>query len=129
MNLFWLYRTSPVGVVCTVLIGFANGPFWTLTPAFATSIGLTAVATGTLMSTITVGAAAFQLPVGRLSDAFDRRSVLLGLVVLTTIGEVTLFLGGARLAGWPLIVIGGLLGGLISTQYYVVSAHTNDRTG
>jgi MFS family permease len=129
MNLEWLYRISPVGAVCTVLIGFANGPFWTLTPAFATTVGLSAVATGTLMSGITLGAAAFQLPVGRLSDAMDRRLVLVALSTSTAAAEIVLFWWGSDLVGWPLIAIGALLGGLISTQYYVASAHTNDRTG
>jgi MFS family permease len=129
MNLAWLFRTSPVGVVCTVLIGFANGPFWTLTPVYATDLGMSGVETGTLMTAVTIGAAAFQFPVGRLSDALDRRLVLLLLVSVTAAIEVFVFLSGPALVGWPLILIGGLMGGLIATQYYTVSAHTNDRTG
>jgi MFS family permease len=129
MTLLWLYRTSPIGVVCTVLIGFVNGPFWTLIPLYATEIGMSAVATGTLMTAITIGAAAAQFPVGRLSDAFDRRLVLVVMVGLTAVTEVVLFLFGAALVGWPLIGLGTLLGGLIAPQYYLVSAHTNDRTG
>ena len=69
MHLVWLYRTSPVGFVCAILIGFANGPFWSLTPVYATAMGMSAVVTATLMTAITIGAAAFQFPVGRLSDA------------------------------------------------------------
>jgi MFS family permease len=129
MNLLWLYRTSPVGFVCVVLIGFANGPFWSLTPVFAVASGLSPIATGTLMSAITIGAAAFQFPVGRISDAVDRRKVLIGLTSLTAICEVCIYVFGARMAGWPLIGVGFLQGGLQSTQYYVTSAHTNDRTG
>jgi MFS family permease len=129
MHLGWLYRTSPIAVVCTVLIGFANGPFWMLTPVYATELGLSGVATGTLMTAITIGAALMQFPVGRLSDALDRRVVLLGLALCTTIAEVVLYLFGPMLVGWPLILVGGLMGGTISTQYYAVSAHTNDRTG
>jgi len=129
MNLLWLYRTSPVGFVCVVLIGFANGPFWSLTPVYAVSLGLSGVAAGTLMSAVTVGAAAFQFPVGRISDATDRRRVLVGLTALTALCEACLYLFGARLVGWPLILLGFVQGGLLSTQYYVASSHTNDRTG
>jgi MFS family permease len=129
MNLGWLLRISPVGVVCTVLIGYANGPFWSLTPVYATAIGMSAVATGTLMTAITIGAAAFQFPVGRISDAVDRRYVLIGLASLTAAAEILVYLAGPSLAGWPFILIGGLMGGLIATQYYCASAHTNDRTG
>jgi MFS family permease len=78
---------------------------------------------------VTIGAAAFQFPVGRLSDALDRRVVLLILVTATAALEIFIFLSGPALLGWPLIVTGGLMGGIIATQYYTVSAHTNDRTG
>jgi MFS family permease len=129
MRLLWLYRTSPVGFVCAILIGFANGAFWSLTPVYATAMGMSAVATGTLVTAITIGAAAFQFPVGRISDATDRRTVLVGLAGLTAVIELVLFLSGRSLLGWPLIVIGGIMGGIIATQYYTASAHTNDRTG
>ena len=129
MNLRWLLGMSPVGFVATVLIGFANGPFWSLTPVYATQIGLWGVAVGTLMTAVTIGAAAFQFPVGRISDAVDRRFVLLGLTTLTAAFEIALFLGGRAMAGWPLMAMGLVMGGLIATQYYAASAHTNDRTG
>jgi MFS family permease len=129
MNLRWLLATSPVGFVCTMLIGFANGPFWSLTPIYATQLGLSAVAVGTLMTAVTIGAAAFQFPIGRISDAVDRRLVLLGLSTLTAACEFTLFLSGRTLVGWPLVALALLMGGLIATQYYAASAHTNDRTG
>lgn len=129
MNLRWLYRTASVGFVCVAMIGFANGPFWSLTPVYGVSLGLSGAAIGTLMSAITVGAAAFQFPVGRLSDAMDRRLVLILLTTLTACCEIVIYAFGTRLAGWPLILVGVVQGGLLSTQYYVASAYTNDRTG
>lgn len=129
LNLAGLYRTSPIGFVATILIGMANGPFWSLTPVYATDIGLSAVAAGSLMTAVTIGAAVFQFPVGRLSDAIDRRFVLVGLTLTAAVVECVLYLFGARLIGWPLQTLGFMLGGLIATQYYTTSAHTNDRAG
>jgi MFS family permease len=129
MDLVGLYRTSPVGFVTVVMIGAANGPFWTLTPVYATDIGLTAVAAGSLMTAVTIGAALFQLPVGKLSDGVDRRRVLLGLALSAGAIELVLGLFGRSLIGWPLLGLGVLLGGLIATQYYTASAHANDRAG
>lgn len=129
MNLAWLFRVSPLGVVCVTLIGAANSSFWALTPVYSLAIGMSAVRTGTLMTAVMIGSALFQFPVGRLSDALDRRTVLVGLAGLTALCEVSLYLVGGRVVGWPLIVLGGVMGGLIATQYYTVSAHTNDRTG
>ena len=55
--------------------------------------------------------------------------MLVGLASATALCELSLFAFGDRLAGWPFIAVGALMGGIISTQYYVASAHTNDRTG
>ncbi|MDQ0396365.1 MFS transporter [Labrys monachus] len=129
MRLPWLLRTTPVGFVCAGLIGFANGPFWSLTPVYATKLGMSGIATGTLVTAITIGSAAFQFPVGRISDAFDRRLVLTGLALLTALFEIGVYWAGPRLLGWPFIVVGFIMGGIISTQYYVSSAYTNDLTG
>jgi MFS family permease len=124
-----VYRISPIGFVAVVLIGAANGAFWTLTPVYGTDVGLSAVGAGTLMTCVTIGAAILQFPVGRLSDAVDRRLVLAGLAVATATLEVVFALFGRPLAGWPLMALGVLLGGLVATQYYTASAHTNDRAG
>jgi MFS family permease len=124
-----VYRISPVGFVAVVLIGTANGAFWTLTPVYGTDIGLSAVGAGTLMTLVTLGAAVLQFPVGRLSDAVDRRIVLAGLALSTALLELVLGLAGHALAGTPLLFLGPLLGGLVATQYYTASAHTNDRAG
>lgn len=129
LDLVGLYRLSPIGFVVTILIGLANGPFWALTPVYATDIGLSAIAAGTLMTLCTIGAALFQFPVGRLSDAIDRRLVIVGLTLGSAVIEILLFEG--RIAGSQpvLLGLGLLLGGLIATQYYTTSAHTNDRAG
>jgi MFS family permease len=124
-----VYRISPIGFVAVVLIGVANGAFWTLTPVYGTDVGLSAVGAGTLMTVVTLGAAALQVPVGRISDAVDRRLVLGGLAFLAATFEVVFGLFGPSLVGWPILVFGFLLGGLVATQYYTASAHTNDRAG
>lgn len=129
LRLGWLYQTSPIAVVATVLIGMANGTFWSLLPLYTTAIGLDGIATGTFVSVITIGAALAQFPVGRLSDAFDRRFVLLGLVTTCLVVEGIFYTLGARLVGLPLYLLGALMGAVITTQYYTVTAHTNDRTG
>ena len=129
MRLLWLLRTTPVGFICAGLIGFANGPFWSLTPVYATKLGMSGVATGTLVTAITLGSAAFQFPVGKLSDAIDRRFVLIGLTLVTALVEIGVYWMGPLLLGWPFIVTGFFLGGIISTQYYASSAYTNDITG
>jgi MFS family permease len=127
LDLAGLYRASPVGFVAALAIGSVNGPLWSLTPLYATEIGFDAVAAGTLVSLMMVGSALFQVPVGRLSDAMDRRVVLLALVVSAAVIEFALAGFGPALGiGW-INGVGVLLGGVIATQYYAAAAHTNDR--
>jgi MFS family permease len=128
LDLIGILRHSPIGFVGAIAIGLANGPHWTLIPVFNSDIGLTVAQVGTFATFLTLGSAAFQIPVGRLSDAIDRRRVLLGLLLASAIVEVGMALGGAKLAVSALYATGFVLGGLVATQYYVTAAHTNDRS-
>jgi MFS family permease len=128
LDLRGIYRHSPIGFVGTLMIGLANGPHWTLMPIFNSDIGLSVAQVGTFATFLTLGSALFQIPVGRISDAFDRRKVLAALALLTCLLEIGLALTAPRLAHGLLYGLAFVLGGLVATQYYVTSAHTNDRT-
>jgi MFS family permease len=54
--------------------------------------------------------------------------VLAALALLTCLLEIGLALTAPRLAHGLLYGLAFVLGGLVATQYYVTSAHTNDRT-
>lgn len=129
LPVLWLIRTSPIGVVGVTLIGWSNGAFWSLSPVFAAEAGLDPGEVGLFMTLLTVGSAALQMPIGRLSDRLDRRLVLLGLLVATAAIEVPLGLFGPRAGLVTLLVVGFALGSVTSTQYYVLTAHVNDRIG
>jgi MFS family permease len=129
MPLRLVWRQAPVGLVGVFLIGVANGPFWALMPVYVSGLGFTPGAVGTFMTAVVIGAALAQLPVGTLSDRFDRRKVLVGLLVANTVLDVFLGAVGGSLPGLAVGAVGFLLGGTVATQYYVVIAHVNDRTG
>lgn len=128
MDLMGVWRRSPIGVVGALLIGSINGPFWSLTPIFASEAGLSIVQVGTFMTMLTLGSALMQFPVGKWSDAMDRRTVLVSLALACALFELALAYMGAPKGFAALLAVGFALGGLISTQYYVVSAHSNDRS-
>ena len=54
---------------------------WGLGPVYARELGFEINQIATFMSIAVVGGLVMQLPVGRLSDRFDRRTVLLGISV------------------------------------------------
>jgi MFS family permease len=128
LDLRGVYRHSPIGFIGALMIGLANGPHWSLMPIFNSDIGMTVAEVGTFATFLTIGSALFQIPVGRLSDSVDRRKVLVGLLALAAAVEIGLALTGAWLPHSLLYGIAIVLGGLVATQYYVTSAHTNDRT-
>lgn len=81
------------------------------------------------MTLLTLGSAALQIPIGRLSDRVDRRRVLVALITAAVATEVTLAVAGGRLGPIPLYATAFVLGSVVSTQYYVLAAHVNDRIG
>ena len=125
----WLFKMSPVGFVAAILIGLANGPFWSLTQLFAADIGLNPAQIGTLMTAFMVGSAVLQVPIGRLSDKMDRRGILIGLCLITVILETLLGRLGGSVRPTVVYALAFALGSVISTQYYVAASHAVDRTG
>jgi MFS family permease len=128
LRLWALWRQSPIAVVGTFLVGIANGGFWSLNPVYGAEIGLSVAAIATYVTMTQIGAGLFQIPIGKLSDMGDRRYVLVGL----TISAAVLQFGLATMPPLSplalLMAASVVLGGLLSTPYYVISAHTNDRT-
>jgi MFS family permease len=121
----WLYAVSPVGVVGCFAVGLANGPFWTLGPAFAVANGLDSGGTGLFMALVVLGGAAGQWPVGRLSDVLDRRVVILGACVLAAGAGTALVL--AALHRPELLPYAAVAFGAFAIPMYALClAHAND---
>ncbi|SDR42017.1 Predicted arabinose efflux permease, MFS family [Rhizobiales bacterium GAS113] len=125
----WLFRMSPVGFVGALLIGASNGPFWSLTPVFAADLGLSANEVAMLMTAFMLGSAALQVPIGKLSDEKDRRTILVSLCLASGVMETLLAQFGGHVGVLGLYALAFALGSVISTQYYVAAAHAVDRTG
>jgi MFS family permease len=111
------------------MVGLNNGPMWSLAPIFGSNIGLNAADVGTMMVMMTLGSAALQLPIGRLSDRFDRRVVGAVLMIATMLIELSLWRFGIVMPRAGLYALCFALGAVVSTQYYVLVAYTNDITG
>ncbi|HWX49900.1 MAG TPA: MFS transporter [Roseomonas sp.] len=120
-----LYRASPLGMVGAVAAGVILGGFYGLGAVHAQRIGLDLPATAAFMSAVILGGVMLQWPLGWLSDRFDRRAVILGAFAGTAAVALAMALLGAP--GTPLLLLGGLFGGLSFALYPLCVAHTNDR--
>ena len=120
-----LTRAAPVAVTGAVLSGLIAGTFYAVVPAWMQSAGIEQARIGLFMLAAVLGGLAFQIPVGWLSDRFDRRVVLAGV----SVGLVAACLALLQLPrSLPIILsAAALLGGFMSTLYPICVAHSHDR--
>ena len=125
LGLLSLFATSPIGVIGAVGSGLINGAFYSLGHVFGEGVGFSEAGIATFMAVTILSGAAFQWPIGHLSDRHDRRWVLFwiccGCVGLSGLGY---FL--ARQYESSLIFLGVAYGALAFTVYGLAVAHVND---
>ena len=90
----YLYRTSPAGMLGSLATGLANGSFWALAPVFTISYSTDVSLTAWFMSAAVIGGAASQWPLGAWSDRIDRRYVMAFCAALSV--DVASVLGRAE---------------------------------
>ncbi len=124
----WTTRMAPVAAACAFLVGAANGSFWSLAPLYALQIGLAPGQVGAMMTAAILGSAVAVYPVGRLSDRFDRRLVMIWCATAGAIVEAALVAAAAP----PfvlLLVLMFALGATTMVLYSLAASHANDRVG
>ncbi len=121
-----LYRTSPVGVIGLLFIGLGNGGFWALGPVYAAKLGFSTNEVSAFMAAAVMGGALGQWPIGRLSDRFDRRSVLFA-VCLASAG-LALALAVLDLPGYLVVLLAAAFGAFGFALYPLCLSHVNDHT-
>ncbi len=125
LDVFLLYRTSPLAVIAAFSVGMANGTFGTLAPVFGHDQGLDAAGIAYLFAVTAVLGALAQVPAGRISDSMDRRLVIVALGSLAAVvGFLMLILNPS--AGWLMYVLFGLYGFSAYPIYAIAVAHAND---
>jgi len=120
-----LFLVSPVAVVGCICAGLVNASVGGLAPVFALGVGLGSAEVGLFTAALVLGGMLLQWPLGRLSDRYDRRWVVLGVAL--TAGTVALSL--AALAGGPvlgLVLLAMAFGGSAYSVYPLCASHAND---
>ncbi len=125
MSIRELYRSSPVGVMGATATGLANSAIIGLSPVFALAVGLDVAGVSTFMIIFMAGSLSMQLPIGRLSDRFDRRAVLAAVAVCAGLTCIVIAFFGAR-SVWLLYGLSFAIGGLSAVTYPIAMAHASD---
>lgn len=122
---FWrLWRISPTGMVVSLISGLILGAFYAVGPVYAQYSGLDRGGIALFMSAAIIGGLILQWPMGRYTDGRDRRGIMLLINVVLAAVSLGLALSGA--AGWTLIALVIIFGGLSGTLYPLSVAYTND---
>lgn len=126
LNIFKLFKITPLGVIGCMISGLILGSIYGLVPVFAEeeNFSLSEIA---LCSSVTIlGGFVLQWPLGQLSDILDRRKII------SSVGFGTAFMGLA-VTFFPtssfsfLLILLGALGGFAFTIYPLCISHGSDR--
>jgi MFS family permease len=128
LKILQLWQNSPVAVFAVLMIGISNGGFAALAPVYAQRIGLDLTTVVLFSSLPILAGAAAQIPVGRASDRFDRRKVLV-LTALIAMAAGSGFLFMQPETANANLLLGAALGAMIYAMYPIVVAHANDHAG
>lgn len=120
-----LFRVAPLAPITSGVSGFASAAMIGAGVIYAAAVGLSQIQVSLLLLASLAGGLALQVPLGRWSDRTDRRRVvgLAGLAGATTAAAAA-YLGPG--AGFLVIVLNLVAGGVAYPLYSLASAHLND---
>lgn len=120
-----VYDTSPLAVIGMAMIGMSSAMIFGMGAVYATKLGLSLGEISIYMSAVMLGAMLLQYPIGKLSDIFDRRTVIL-IVQIMTIGASVIAYFAESMDVWIFIAAGAIYGGIHTPLYSLYIAHAND---
>ena len=121
-----LFRRSPLGVVGVFVSGAVSGCLFALGAVYAGAKGFSTLEVSLFMAAAILAACVTQLPIGRLSDRIDRRTVVAAACVVAALGATgAWWLADISRAGFLAMV--AVYGGMSLTLYSLCLAHVNDQ--
>ncbi|MCF6305562.1 MAG: MFS transporter [Rhodobacteraceae bacterium] len=124
MTLKRLFKTSPLGVVGSLLLGGVFSIMFGMSAVYGTTLGLSVAEISLFIGTIYTGSVLLQYPIGWLSDRMDRRLLIVFITALcSAILLVGLFLPNSFAV---VLVMGFTIGASTGPLYSLLIAHTND---
>lgn len=120
-----LYQVSPTGVTTMLFAGFVNAAILGMAAVYATEIGFSVAEVSLFMLMLLAGGIIFQVPIGKLSDIYNRRFVLI-ITTFVAAGLAYLCIVFQASDRWLFMGVLFVFGGVMSTLYPLGIAYTND---
>jgi len=134
MSFSELYKSSPFGMVSSFFYGTIQSALFTLLAVYATSMNFTILEVSIVTFLLAISGAIAQFPVGKISDFYDRRKVIIAstfgaaifaLITIFVSGQMYLPDGLATSKLWFYIFF--ILFSFCSLPMFsLILAHTND---
>lgn len=120
-----MFRKSPMGSLGVFVNGLVTGAHFSLSPRFAQGVGMSPAVIGVYLLVFSLGTMALQIPLGWISDHFDRRRALLVSSAVGAIAAVGLSL--VQSGGWYALMMAFIFGGFALPLYSLAVAAFNDQ--
>jgi len=125
MSIFTLYKVSPLAVISNALTGAAHGTVFGLGAVYGLQKGFDNSLVALFMASFLWGGFLLQWPIGRLSDKYGRRGVMLLNALVAVVLCLLAAVWDTTSASYiPLIVI---VGGSVMPMYSLCIAYASDR--
>lgn len=122
-----LFHLSPLGFVTCFLCGVLYSMVMNILPIYVSNIGMKELQISMFMGAATAGGILLQLPIGYLSDRFERRKVILSVCCFLVIATFLLaFTLGQSLIGVSSLLVAVVMG-IIACLYPLSISETFDR--
>jgi MFS family permease len=122
-----LYRNSPLGVVAVTVSGMVAAIVFSFGPVYARLRGFGPQGVSMFMGVSILAAVFTQLPIGRLSDHMDRRTVIGMVCLLGTMLAALIATMGEDMPRALFLALSAVFGGLVLTLYSLAISHVNDQ--
>lgn len=122
------FKMAPVAILAALVFGAVETCILSLLPSYGLKNGLDINAAATLLAVTGAGSIALQVPIGWLSDRFDRRHVLLFCAAIGLAGVALLpALINLQAWLWPMLFVwGGVIVGLYTVGLALLGERLHD---
>jgi MFS family permease len=121
-----IFSASPLAVVGAVANGLGQSAFFNLGAVFGVMHGLSLPYVSTMMAVAPMAVLVSQMPIGWLSDRYDRRVLIVALSILSAI-LAAIAMNMPATTEMLLIAVVAIFGGISMPLYSLAIAHANDQ--
>ncbi|MCP4178383.1 MAG: MFS transporter [bacterium] len=119
------FKIIPLGIIAAFISGVILGGIYTMLPLAFKSINFTNSQIAYIMSITIFGGMLFQLPIGKISDLYDRRKVMLFVCIIIALLSVVICI--FHNSYLQLFIFCFLIGSVSFAIYPLSISHSSDR--